>query len=92
MGYQITYSSEPRKGDRPGARRRELTWLVLVCFLVFVWTFWPEGREVLLTVLLPGDREATLEAAEVFLDSVQCGLSFGDAAEIFCRQVIAGAG
>lgn len=91
MGYEITYGRKPRLPDRSERR----TGLLLVCFLGFlllVWGFWPEGRAALATMLWYGDGESALEAAEVFVESIQCGLSFTDAAELFCIQVLSGAG
>lgn len=91
MSYQIRYGA----GKYPESGERSIGWMTGVCFAVFlllVWGFWPEGREALQTMLWYGGGETALNAAEAFVESIQCGLSFADAAELFCIQVVSGAG
>ena len=90
MGYQITYEGN-HKIVQPRQNRTSIIWLCFGAFLLFVCAFWPEGREVLKRMLWPGDGDAAVRAAGLFVDSVQCGLSFRDAAEIFCLEVLSGA-
>lgn len=92
MGYRITYGLDKQMPDRPGEVRGWLTGLCFCTFLVLVWCFWTEGRQVLARMLWPGDGAAAVEAAELFVDAVQCGLSLGDAAEMFCRELLSVAG
>jgi hypothetical protein len=44
-----------------------------VCFLWTVSRFWPEGRELLKLLLIPGDPDATLEAAAAFAQDLSSG-------------------
>lgn len=90
MGYRIDYYGK-KNNCIPPQRRKGLAWLFFGIFLLLVCAFWTEGREVLIRCLWPGDVEDFRRAAGLFLDSVECGLSFEDSAAIFCREVLSGA-
>ncbi len=88
MSYTIEYGKPSAAVWRP--RLGVLTCLCLALFLLLTWGFWPQGREALGRMLLPG--EDALAAAEVFAQALQCGMPLTDAAELFCIQVVSGAG
>lgn len=88
MAYQIMYDREAKK-SRSGrwVVRFILTACFFLIFLRMVSSFWPEGRELLQTLLIPGDPEMTLEAAEVFAQELNSGFSLYDAVRNFCAAV-----
>ncbi|MBQ7129930.1 MAG: hypothetical protein IJO21_02670 [Oscillospiraceae bacterium] len=89
MGWQIDYDFEKKTGE-PYCRLRRI-WMtmgLLVVFLLFVSLFWPEGQDMLQILLIPGDPEKTLEAAEAFCSELNQGVSVADAARQFCITVV----
>ena len=64
-----------------------LTCAFFSVFLVMVTMFWPEGREVLQILLIPGDPKVTLEAAQTFASELDCGNSIFSAASDFIHKV-----
>ena len=88
MAYRIIYESEKEHTQRNGGRRVLLTVVFFLCFLWSVAKFWPEGRKLLQILLIPGDAETTLEAAEVFAQELGCGYSLKDAVRNFCSTVL----
>lgn len=90
MSYRIEYGSgKPRQQSKdPFSRRLLLTAAFLGIFCALVTLFWQEGRQLLYAILIPGDAEITLEAAEAFADSLSSGASFSHAAADFCRSVL----
>lgn len=90
MPYRIVY--EPEESRPPsfrGIRRGIMTVCLFLSFLTAVNRFWPEGKEILRTVLIPGDPERTLEAAHVFALEIQNGFPLKDAAANFCISILA---
>lgn len=88
MGYRIIYESETElTRGKSGVRRIFLSVGFFLCFLLSVAGFWPEGREMLRILLIPGDPDITMEAAEVFAQELSCGYSLKDAAQNFCIAV-----
>lgn len=89
MAYRIIYESEKDQMERSSNCRR---FLLTVCFfLCFVWSaakFWPEGRELLRILLIPGDPDMTLEAIEVFAQELGCGYPIKDAVQNFFNAVL----
>lgn len=89
MGYRIIYDEKnEKKTNFSGIRRSILTAGFFLCFLWGVSVFWPEGRELLKVLLIPGDPETTLQAAEVFAQELESGFSLADAAQNFCMAVL----
>jgi len=89
MAFRITYGVEKEQKQNKG--RSRCFFLTAGFFLCFLWSvarFWPEGRELLRTLLIPGDPEVTMEAAEVFAQELGCGYSLADAARNFCLSVL----
>ncbi len=91
MSYTISYGKNPDSAP-PRLRFSILTGLFLVLFLLLTWGVWPEGREVLSRMLWPEDGRNAFQAAQVFAEALECGLSLSDAAELFCIQVLSNAG
>ena len=89
MGYQIVYETEKSK-DEKGCYFLHL--ILTPCFFgVFLWMvgyFWPDGRELLKRLTIPGEPEITLEAIEVFAQEVGSGISLMDAVRNFCLVVL----
>ena len=89
MGYRIEYGKTPSRSRGDGGWFRLcMTGLFLAGFCLLVSAFWPEGRELLRSILIPGDAEVTLEAAEVFARELGGGISLTEAAEHFCIAVL----
>lgn len=89
MGYHIIYDGKGKEcaADRR-MRRLAMTGGFFLCFLWLVCIFWQEGREILKILLIPGDPEHTIQAAEVFAQELGSGFSLGDAARNFCISVL----
>lgn len=88
MSYQIIYGKGMESNNRSHRGKRLV--LTVLFFGFFLWSvhhFWPEGRELLKTVLIPGNPDATLEAAQVFAQELGCGFSLADAAGNFFEAV-----
>lgn len=89
MSYRIVYdSSVEAKTQKNRLIRSFLTLGFFICFLWTVHFFWPEGQELLKMMLIPGDPDSTLQAAEVFAQELNSGFSLLDAAENFCVAVM----
>ena len=91
MGYRITY--EPVKKVR-GAEKRHSSAAALagIFFLLFVRLvnlFWPRGAAALRELALPGDGAVTAAALEDFAEDLGSGLPISEAAEDFCRRILA---
>lgn len=95
MGYRIDYgASEARKRSAPIIRHP--VWAMTMCFfalfLVFTAFFWPEGRDALCDVVLPGDGAVTAAALQGMVSDLSEGATISEAVTAFCREIIAGAG
>ena len=74
MSYRMIYEPGSRaEGGNSVIFRTLMTASFFVCFLWTVSRFWPEGRELLKLLLIPGDPDATLEAAAVFAQDLNSG-------------------
>ena len=90
MAYRMDYAPIlPRKKGASHIRRCILTGVCFVCFCIGVCRFWPEGRQLLQLLLIPGDPTSTLEAAETFARELGCGQPLSAAAEHFYMAVSA---
>lgn len=83
MGYRIDYAANRRKPTAATAG-----WLLAVAVLASI--FWPRGREVLASALIPGDRGVTTGALENLAREVGAGDALGPALEDFCRRILEG--
>ena len=80
MSYHMIYEPESRaEGGNSMIFRTLMTASFFVCFLWTVSQFWPEGRELLQLLLIPGDPDVTLEAAEVFAQDLGSGEHLAEA-------------
>jgi len=87
MAYRIEYSESREKRRNTGRGRIYLTLFWMGVFLILVCTFWPDGRQLLRRVLIPGDPEHTLHAAAKMLGQLRDGADMGDAVTAFYRTV-----
>lgn len=93
MAYSIDYStSGAEKVEIPPERRFLWGWTALfsALLLVLLWNFWPEGREVIRNLLIPGDPEVTSQAAAGLIADLQNGSAPRDALTAFCREILQG--
>ena len=94
MGYRIVYGGEPEYRGRYKMRGRSVVFYLAVCLVLFgvlTMKFWPEGREVLQEVLLPGDPAVTRQALHNMAEDLKAGEAIGDAVAAFCREIVDGA-
>lgn len=89
MAYCILYDdkNQPKK-TLSAFRRLVLTVCFFACFLWLVSSFWPEGQELLRRLLIPGDPDGTLHAAEVFAQEIGSSFPLSDAARNFCLAIL----
>ncbi len=87
MGYVIDYGTGQKSRFITG---RSLLWaaFIFTVFCLIIVTCWEEGRQVLQTVLLPGDWEQAKLAGEDLIHALRGGESFPDAVSAFCREII----
>ena len=88
MSYRIEYDPQTDRNRHNSLFFRGV--VTAICFVCFAWSvyrFWPEGRELLKLLILPGNPDVTLEAAEVFARELQTGESLSGAAERFVHAV-----
>ena len=88
MPYRIDYSPSPDTCRNKGG----ISGILLTCaffsvFLALVSLFWPEGREVLQILLIPGDPEVTIEAVQTFASELDCGIDMFSAASEFIHKI-----
>lgn len=86
--YRMVYEAEKSGWLRTHRGRRMI--LTIVMFIVFymaVCTFWPQGKKLLQTLLIPGNPETTLQAAEAFAAEISSGYTLLDAARNFFGTV-----
>ena len=90
MSYRIEYQPMkwPGSRERGSLRRAALTGVFFLLYLLLVDAFWPQGRELLRELLIPGDPDVTMEAFGIFAHAIQSGSPFADAAEVFCRTIM----
>lgn len=83
--YRMIYESG-NSGHVQNGRGRcvILTAVLFIMFCMAVCIYWPEGKALLQTLLIPGDPETTLQAAEVFAAEVGSGYALSDAVRNFC--------
>ena len=88
MVYRMVYESEKNGQLRTHrGRRMILTVFMFIVFYTAVCTFWPQGKELLQMLLIPGDPEIILQAAEVFAAEISSGYTVLDAARNFFGTV-----
>ena len=90
MAYRIVYGPEQaiRKNHNSSTRVRVM---IAMSFLLFAWTvrlLWPEGRNLLMKCLLPGDVTRTEAAFIELLRNVRQGFGLADSLTVFCREVL----
>ena len=91
MSYRIEYDFSNKQ-----FRKQQLRWgrilpvAACLCILLVAFSvkFWPEGREVLESVLIPGDEAVTKEAFHIMLLDLRNGTALGEALNVFCREII----
>lgn len=89
MGYRVEYETVPkvRRMEQKRSGTAALTAMFFVVFLLVTSLLWPEGREVLREIFLPGDPAVTVAALETLADELQTGAQLGDALENFCQSI-----
>lgn len=88
MAYRVIYNTAMPETKRVHRGRRIwLTVFFLFCFCWLVSFFWPEGKNLIKILLIPGNPDSTLEAAEVFAGELACGSPLYIAAKNFCQTV-----
>ena len=87
LAYRIDYSgAADADAGTDWFSRIFLTCLFFSLFLTAVSLFWPDGREVLRLLLIPGSPDRTMEAAETFVSELDCGNRIIGAASDFFRN------
>ena len=57
-------------------------------FSLLVRLFWPEGREVLMTYLQPGQESVTQIAFSQLMGNLHQGTAIADALTVFCKEIL----
>ncbi len=91
MPYCIEYIPVTKKKYTPDNHPLRLPALILTVFMGFcaaVYILWPQGKEVLRELLIPGDPDTTIAALEAFAQQLRGGESIMGAVECFCREIL----
>lgn len=93
MGYRVEYEPVPRykRTVKRSSRLGTLTILSFLLFMLLVNGLNLRGKEVLQKLFIPGDAAVTGQAFSSFVEDLQMGDPFSDAAEAFCRTILEGA-
>ena len=85
MGYRIVYGEDPfaETGKRK-SHLRSMTAGFALAFVILVRLFWPQGSDVLRTVLLPRESAAFVQLTE----ALRAGEPLGDAVTAFCQRIV----
>lgn len=90
MGYKIEYDSgtATRVAVRDSRKKKKwLAWSLAVAVIVGVLAF-PQGREALRGIFLPGDEAVTAQALQDLVTDLRAGEGVSEAMTAFCQQVI----
>ena len=93
MGYRIEYDRGSGKYEVSDVNPWRFPLMLAGAFglfLIFAFHSWPEGGEVLRSVLIPGEDAVTVQAFQNMTDDLRSGAAISDAVEAFCRFVIHG--
>ena len=93
LSYRIDYGGpQPgeEKGPSPGLRRLVLSLCFFAVFVLLVHGFWPEGRQLLRSLLFGSRAESVLRCFETLAASLSEGQTLRDAAVGAFRDVIYG--
>lgn len=90
MGYRVDYQpvKKVRNAEKRKSRVPALTALFLMLFFFLVFSFWPQGGELLRELLIPGDPDTTVMALEAFAQDLHDGETPAIAFETFCRSIL----
>lgn len=91
MSYRIVYGQMPRCTGKKriwGLRFRIWTAVFFLMFVLVVRLYWPEGRGLLRTFLLPGEPSVTEAAYWSLVANLRQGFPAGEALSAFCQQII----
>ena len=86
--YQMIYGTGNSGKTQKG--RGRLVIMTVVLFFVFcmaVYIYCPEEKMLLQTLLIPGNPEITIQAAEVFASELGGGYALSDALQKFCSTI-----
>lgn len=89
MAYHIDYFSSDK--DNPPDEKYCSILMVISFFAIFCWivsAYWPSGYDYLQMLLIPGDPETTLEAAEAFATELGNGKKLTEAVHHFCNVIL----
>ena len=92
MAYRIEYDCGVGKYEvfpEQKSRIPALTAGALTVFLLLTHLFWPAGDALIQDFLIPGEDAVTIAAAQTLAENLKEGASLGEAAEIFCREILA---
>lgn len=91
MGYRITYEGTGGVRTKTFYQPKRLPWLIgasLILFLLLTYSFWPQGKEQLRKIVIPGDPDVTQQAVSELIVDLQNGEDFSDSVTAFCREII----
>ena len=94
MSYRIDYTGFPETTPTYGMHPLRTALLILVVLTVFISAVhisYPEGMEILQKLIFPGDAPSTRQTLNLLVDDLRAGIPFSEAAQAFCREIIANA-
>ena len=91
MSYVIEYDSV--EGTYEVRKEHPLRFFLLLggalcLFLLTAACFWPEGREKLISMAIPGEDAVTVAAFRNMTSDMRAGTRIWQAIEAFCREVV----
>ena len=92
MSYIIEYTPELARSYPQTHRCRTVKPGKMIFLILFITAAIWVRLQGIPDFLIPGDVEITKVAASDFMDHVKSGMQIGEAATVFCKQIIDGAG
>ena len=93
MGYRIDYDNGTKHFEVVQDKPWRPWFLTAACFGLFLllceW-FWPEGRQFVRDLLIPGDDAVTVQAFSNLTEEFRNGGEIKGIIIDFCREVLAG--
>ena len=91
LSYHITYDHPHGQTTKRTSSRFTLPLLFVLsisAFIIITFTYWTEGKRILMDFLFPKCGQITGQAIETFAEELQNGIPVSDAINHFCREII----
>lgn len=90
MGYRIDYSGGTATKSKVIYQRKRKWWIpfCLTVLIVGGLMAWPEARQIVHRVIVPGEDQVTEQAVQGLVEDLREGTPIQQAVEVFCQEII----